>query len=79
MIGTIVLASLYVAMPVYYQQVKSEKLSGEFDQVSKQVKGKSSQQIGELLSDYSKKSNLIWFTLLAKRQYDSLSFTRSWR
>ena len=63
---TIVLASLYFAMPVYYQQVKSGEAQREFDQVSKQVKGKSSQQIGELLSDYSKKSNLIWFTLLAK-------------
>ncbi len=65
---TIVLASLYFAMPVYYQQVKSEQREAkrEFDQVSKQVKGKSSQEIGELLSDYSKKSNLIWFTLLAK-------------
>ena len=63
---TIVLASLYFAMPVYYQQVKSGEAQREFDQVSKQVKGKSSQEIGELLSDYSKKSNLIWFTLLAK-------------
>lgn len=63
---TIVLASLYFAMPVYYQQVKSGEAQREFNQVSKQVKGKSSQQIGELLSDYSKKSNLIWFTLLAK-------------
>ena len=63
---TIVLASLYFAMPVYYQQVKSGEAKREFDQVSKQVKGKSSQEIGELLSDYSKKSNLIWFTLLAK-------------
>ena len=62
---TIVLASLYFAMPVYYQQVKGGEAQREFAQVAKQVKGKSSQEISELLSNYSKKSNQIWFTLLS--------------
>ena len=63
---TIVLSTLYFAMPVYYQQVKGGEAQREFAQVAKQVKGKSSQEISELLSNYSKKSNQIWFTLLAK-------------
>nr|WP_245335532.1 HAMP domain-containing sensor histidine kinase [Streptococcus panodentis] len=63
---TVVLASLYFAMPLYYQQVKSSEARREFDQVARQIKGKSRQEIGELLTDYSKKSNQIWFTLLAK-------------
>ncbi|KXT84225.1 Two-component system histidine kinase [Streptococcus sp. DD11] len=53
---TVVLASLYFAMPLYYQQVKSSEARREFDQVARQIKGKSRQEIGELLTDYSKKA-----------------------
>ena len=35
---TIVLSTLYFAMPVYYQQVKGGEAQREFAQIAKQVK-----------------------------------------
>lgn len=63
---TTVLASLYFIMPIYYQEVKGREMQNEFDQVSRQVQGKTSAEIVALLTDYSKKSNRIWYSLTTK-------------
>lgn len=60
---TVVLASLYFAMPIYYEQVKSQEAKHEFDQVTQQIKGKTTEEIKLLLTDYSHKNNRIWFNL----------------
>lgn len=60
---TVVLASLYFAMPIYYEQVKSQEAKHEFDQVTQQIKGKTTEEIKSLLTDYSHKNNRIWFNL----------------
>lgn len=69
---TTVLASLYFAMPVYYQQVKHREMQNEFEQVSRQIKGKPTREIVALLTDYSKKNNHIWFSLID--QNDSILY-----
>ena len=58
---TVVLASLYFAMPIYYEQVKSREANHEFEQVTQQMKGKSIDEMKSLLTDYSHKNNRIWF------------------
>ena len=60
---TVVLASLYFAMPIYYEQVKSREANHEFEQVTQQMKGKSIDEMKSLLTDYSHKNNRIWFNL----------------
>ena len=66
---TVVLASLYFAMPIYYEQVKSQEAKHEFEQVTRQIQGKSIEEMKSLLTDYSHKNNRIWFNLTdAKEQ-----------
>lgn len=66
---TVVLASLYFAMPIYYEQVKSQEAKHEFEQVTRKIQGKSIEEMKSLLTDYSHKNNRIWFNLTdAKEQ-----------
>ena len=66
---TVVLASLYFAMPIYYEQVNCHEAKHEFEQVTRQIQGKSIEEMKSLLTDYSHKNNRIWFNLTdAKEQ-----------
>lgn len=75
---TTVLASLYFAMPVYYEQVKQREANSEFRQIAQQVQGKPSNGIGKLLSDYNRKNTRVWFSLFdskGKVIYPNLDLT----
>ena len=61
---TMVLATLYFVMPVYYDQVKHREAKSEFSQIAQQVQGKPSDDIGKLLSDYNRKNTRVWFSIL---------------
>nr|WP_245335113.1 HAMP domain-containing sensor histidine kinase [Streptococcus oricebi] len=61
---TVLLASLYFMMPFYYEQVKTAEARNEFEEILSQVEGKSTEDMLELLGDYSQKSNRLWFTLM---------------
>ena len=60
---TSILLVLYFAMPIYYTKVKDKEVKREFDQTSKQIKGKTVTEIRDILTKKINKDN-IWYSLV---------------
>lgn len=60
---TMVLTILYYLMPIYYQEVKQGEMEREFGQVVQQLEKQDSERMKQLLTNYAKKNNYLWFSL----------------
>lgn len=60
---TSILLVLYFAMPVYYTKVKEKEVKRDFKQTSKQIEGKTVNEISTILTN-KKQKNSIWYSLI---------------
>lgn len=63
MVVTILLATLYFVMPLYYEQVKSNETHVAFSKVVEEVDGKSQEGIVSYLTNYKQGKTQLYFTL----------------
>lgn len=63
MVVTILLATLYFVMPLYYEQVKTSDTKNAFSKVVEDIEGKSQEEIVSYLTNYKQGKNQLYFTL----------------
>ncbi len=63
MVVTIVLATLYYVMPIYYKQIKTSDAESAFSKVVKAIDGKTQEEMITYLSSYKQGNTQLFFTL----------------